>query len=98
MEAIGEIRQPAASRAATLCRAGVFTLAVFFGFITGFLSQASSPDYHQLFWSILPIAISQPFLAIGYFLCSRHWTRWIVVGITLVALAFFSEMNSRVWR
>ena len=81
----------------TFVQAGVLIVVVVFGLYTALISQASSPDYRRLFWSILPVAIVHFTLAFGYFFRVRHWTRWIGLGIAIVAMAAFGEMILRVW-
>ena len=71
----------------------VFLSALF----TAFGSQASSPDYHRLFWSILPFAEFHLALAGFYFCRVRHWTRWGALGLAFATLGFFGEMTTRVW-
>jgi len=81
----------------TFVRTGVLIVAVLLGFYTAFISQASSPDYRRLFWSILPLALVHFTLALGYFFCVRHWTRWVSLCVAIVVVAFYGEMTLRVW-
>jgi len=83
---------------ATVVRTGVLIVVVLLGFYTAFSSQASSPDYRRLFWSILPVALVHFALAFGYFFRVHHWTRWISLGAAVVAIRFYGEMTLRVWR
>jgi hypothetical protein len=80
-----------------LMRVALFVLALLSGFYTAFISQASSPDYRWLFWSILPLAGFHFALVTVYCLQVRHWTRWIALSIAIITLAFLSEMILRVW-
>ncbi len=91
--------QTASSRPFTMifARAGVLVITVLFGLYTAFFSQASSPDYRRLFWSILPVALVHFTLALGYFFRMRHWTRWISLCVAIVVMAFYGEMTLRVW-
>ena len=81
----------------TFMQTGVLIVAVLLGFYTAFISQASSPDYRRLFWSILPVALVHFILAFGYFFRMRHWTRWVDLGVAIVVMASFGEMILRVW-
>ena len=74
-----------------------FVLVFLSGLLTAFVSQASSPDYRRLFWSVLPVAVFHFALALVYFLRVRHWTRWGALGLAIVALGFVGEMTLRVW-
>lgn len=67
------------------------------GLFTAFVSQASTPHYRRLFWGILPFAVADFTLTSGYALCVRDWTRWLCLGIGIVATASFAEMLVRVW-
>ena len=67
------------------------------GLLTAFMSQASSPDYRRLFWSILPFALFHLCLVVGYFIRVRRWHRWLALGIGLLAGLAFAEMTLRVW-
>lgn len=78
-------------------RAGVLVLVFLSGLFTAFVSQASSPDYHRLFWSILPFAVVHFVSAAIYFFGVRHWTRWGALVLAIVALGFFGEMTVRIW-
>lgn len=78
-------------------RTGVLIIAMLLGIYTALISQASSPDYRRLFWSILPVALIHFTLAFGYFFRVRHWTRWISLCIAIVVVAFYGEMALRVW-
>ena len=78
-------------------RAGALVLVFLSGLLTAFVSQASSPDYRRLFWSVLPVAVFHFALALVYFLRVRHWTRWGALGLAIVALGFLGEMTLRVW-
>lgn len=78
-------------------RAGALVLVFLSGLFTAFVSQASSPDYRHLFWSILPFAVFHFVLAGVYFSRARHWTRWGALGLAIIALVFFGEMILRVW-
>ena len=78
-------------------RAGALVMLFLSGLLTAFFSQASSPDYRRLFWSVLTVAVFHFTLALVYFLKVRHWTRWGALGLAIVALGFFGEMTLRVW-
>jgi hypothetical protein len=78
-------------------RASTLLFVFLSGFYTAFFSQASSSNYRQLFWSILPVAVVLFASAIFYFLRVCHWTRWAALGVAIVALVFFGEMTLRVW-
>ena len=78
-------------------RAGTLVLVFLSGLFTAFMSQASSPDYLRLFWSILPIAVIHVVLAVAYFLKVAHWTRWGALCFAIIALGFVGEMTLRVW-
>ena len=78
-------------------RAGALVLILLSGIFTVFVSQASSPDYRRLFWSILPVALFHFTVAALYFLRVPYWTRWAALGSAIVALGFLAEMISRVW-
>ena len=67
------------------------------GFLTAFLAQASSPDYHRMFWSILPLACLHLFAAAVYFRSVRHWHRWVVFAVAVIAAFSFAEMAVRIW-
>lgn len=77
-------------------RTALLVLVVLSGLFTAFLSRASSPDYHRLFWNILPYAGVHVVSAGIYLLAVRHWTRWAVLVLTVVALASFGELAVRV--
>jgi hypothetical protein len=81
-----------------LVQTGALIVAVLLGFYTALISQVSSPDYRGLFWSSLPVALVHFTLALGYIICVRHCTRWIVLCFAIVVLAFYGEMTLRVWR
>lgn len=81
----------------TIVQTGVLIVAVVLGLFTAFISQASSPNYRRLFWSILPYALVQTTLALGYFFRVRHWTRWLCLCVVIVVVAFYGEMACRVW-
>jgi hypothetical protein len=80
-----------------------FGRSLWFGFI--FLSGVLVADASQNpcwrdqrgFWSILPVACVHIILASFYFRRVRHWSRWPVAILAVIALAFFSEMIWRVW-
>ena len=78
-------------------RAAALVLVLLSGLLTAFISQAASPDFRRLFWSVLPVAAFHVALASFYFLRSRHWTRWGVLSLAFVALGFLGEMAVRVW-
>lgn len=78
-------------------RAGALVLVFLSGLFTAFVSQASSPDYRRLIWSILPVAGFHLALALIYVLRVRHWTRWGALGLAIITMAFFGEMTLRVW-
>lgn len=79
----------------TFLRTVVLIITVLLGIYTAFASQASSPDYRRLFWSILPVALGHFALAFGYFV--RIWTRWVCLCFAIVVIVFFGEMMLRVW-
>jgi hypothetical protein len=83
--------------AITLMRSGVLIVTVLLGIYTAFISQASSPDYRRLFWSLSPVAIVHLSFALGYFFWVRHWTRWVSSSVAIVVMAFYGEMTLRVW-
>ena len=65
-------------------------------FVADSLQDPNWRDQHGL-WSILPVACVHAILAGLYFRRVRHWSRWPVAILAVVALAFFSEMIWRVW-
>ena len=93
------MNQASSSKRLTLpfVRGGLLVLIFSSGLYTTFISQASSPDYRRLFWSIVPVAVVHFALAIIYFIRVRDLTRWAALGVTIVALAFLAEMSLRVW-
>ena len=78
-------------------RAGALTLSILSGVYVAFISQASSPDYRRLFWSIMPVALFHFAVAAFYFVLVRRWTRWVAFSFVVLVLAFFGEMTYRVW-
>jgi hypothetical protein len=82
----------------TVLRAGaLFTISAITGFLTAFLSQASSPDYQRLFWSVLPLFCLHLVTALIYFVLVRHWSRWIICIVAAIAVSGFSECALRVF-
>ena len=79
--------------------AHTFGLAVvlLMGVLAVFLSQASSPDYHKLWWMVVPYAIVFLAAAFGYFFFVPNRTRWLVALIGVVAMLSFLELTSRVF-
>jgi hypothetical protein len=69
----------------------------FTGAFTAFYAQASSPNYQQLFWGVLPVASIHFVLAALYFVRIRDWSRWAALGLGCIALISFGEMTLRVW-
>jgi hypothetical protein len=66
------------------------------GYLTAFGSQASSPNYKGLFWSLAPYASFQ-FVAVAvYFWKTRDWSRWLALAVCVVALFSFGELALRV--
>lgn len=74
----------------------------FIGLVTVFFSQASSPNYRDLFWFVLCLAGIQVAFAVG---CIRsinatslpHWPRRVVGFMTIVTLAALAELFGRAW-
>ena len=79
--------------------ARTFGLAVvlLLGVLVVFLSQAASPDYHKLWWMVVPYAIAFLVAAFGYFVFVPNRTRWLVALIGVVAMLSFLELTSRVF-
>jgi cell division protein FtsW (lipid II flippase) len=78
-------------------RTCLLILIGFTGFVASFLSQASSPNYHRLFWGVLPYTgVNFIFVAV-YFLRYRDWSRWVVVCIAFVTLLSIAEFALRIW-
>jgi uncharacterized protein YacL len=79
--------------------ARTFGLAVvlLMGVLVVFFSQASSPDYHKLWWMVVPYAVVFLVAAFGYFVFVPNRTRWLVVLIGGVAMLSFLELTSRVF-
>ena len=76
---------------------GVLALTVASGALTIFLTQASSPDYRKLFWSVVPFAGFHLLAAGFYFLRVHCWCRWIVAAAAATVSFFLGEMALRVW-
>jgi hypothetical protein len=81
----------------TIVRLGALVVVMLSGFLIAFLSQASSPDYRRIFWMILPIALVHLALSFGYSFRVRHWTRWLILCVAIIAMASYGEMTVRVW-
>jgi hypothetical protein len=64
--------------------------------LVAFVTQAASPDYTHLYWSLLPFAAVHTILVVAYAVWVHHWSRWIAVSFGTLALASFSEMTLRV--
>jgi hypothetical protein len=77
--------------------AGTLLLIFLSGSYTAFVSQAASADYRRLYWNIFPVALIHFTMAIAYFMKVRHWTRWVVACLFLIAFGFLGEMTFRVW-
>jgi len=74
----------------------VFFVIFATGLIMGVASQASSPNYKALFWSVAPFAMVH-FSASGvYFLMVSGWRRWVAVTIGALAGCSFAEFALRV--
>ena len=73
-----------------------FLFVVASGLLTAFMSQASSPDYKALFWSLVPLAAIH-FAAVAiYFFRIHSWHRWLALAIGLLAAFAVTEMALRV--
>ena len=66
------------------------------GVLTVFVSQASSPDYRQLFWLVLGLACLHVVAAAVYLARVRSWQRWLALAIAVVAMVSVVEMALRV--
>jgi hypothetical protein len=67
------------------------------GVLTAFYAQASSSNYQQLFWTIMPFAAVHCVMTAVYFVQIRDWSRWCAFAIGVIALISFGEMTFRVW-
>jgi hypothetical protein len=84
------------SRLLRIVRMGGVVLSVLMSVCVGFFAQASTPDYHKLFRTILVLAVVDLALIISLWGLASPWIRW---GIGLLAgLGFlsFAEMTCRV--
>jgi hypothetical protein len=71
-------------------------LSVLLSLFVGFTAQASSPDYHRLFLSILPFAAADAALVV-FLLVSKHRpTIWTAAVPALLGFASYAEMACRV--
>ena len=66
------------------------------GYLTAFLSQASSPNYKGLFWWLAPFASFHFVVVAVYFWWTRDWSRWLALAVCVVALFNFGEPALRV--
>jgi|GEM_PF-2691034 len=91
---------PTARRPGTrpvLLAIGLFTVAAITGLMVAFLSQASSPNYRNLFWSLLPFAFIHLATIAVYLRFVRHWTRWILCVVAGIAVFGTLELAVRVF-
>jgi len=54
-------------------------------------------DYRGLFWAVLQTECIHLILVTGYFLKVKHWTRWILVPISIISLLLLCELATRAW-
>ena len=76
--------------------ATAFVVVFISGILTAFTSQAASPNYYQLFVSIVPVAAVHFLLSFVLSMKTTRWTRRIIIGFSSVVFLFFAEMALRV--
>ena len=74
-----------------------FLAVVLSGAIVAFYSQASSPDYRTLWWTMLPYAAVHVVAITFYFVRVPYLSRWVAVLVGVVAIQSFAELSLRVW-
>jgi hypothetical protein len=72
-------------------------VAIATGMLAVFFTQAAAVNYHWLFLFSLRIFVVHAALALSYFLMVQNRTRWLCLGVTLVALAGLGEFAVRLW-
>ena len=87
---------PQSTMLPTVARGGGFIFIVASGLLTAFVSQASSPDYRALLWSLAPFAAVHFVSVAIYFLRVHRWHRWLALAIGTLAGFGFVEMALRV--
>ena len=77
-------------------RVSWLTLTTLLCLYVGFISQASSADYRQLFLMIMPLVLAQ-WVSVLFYVCSiKNWSRWFLLFICGLSLLFFAELGLRV--
>lgn len=74
-----------------------FGLLVFSGLVILSVSQASSPNYVMLFWSMLPFALFHAPLAVFTFMHAPVWGKGCIAVLSSLALLSFLDLTMRVW-
>jgi hypothetical protein len=74
-----------------------FFAVVLTGWIVAFYSQASSPDYRALWWTMLFYAAIHLVALNLYFVRVPYFSRWLAVLVGVVAIQSFAELSLRVW-
>jgi hypothetical protein len=77
-------------------RFGAVVLSAVLSLFVGFMAQASSPDYRQLFLTILPFAAVDVALMIFVWTTKEKSKRWLVAIPAFLGFASYLEMACRV--
>ena len=80
-----------------LARYLVLGALAFGGAFVVLVSQASSPDYRTLWWSILPYTCVLFVGSLGYAAVVKTPVRWVGLLIFAIASLSFVEFTLRVW-
>jgi hypothetical protein len=74
-----------------------FVIVFVSGFLVAGISQDPGWSNERDFWNVFPVACIHFILAGFYFKWVRHWSRWPVGALAVIALACFLGMIWEVW-
>jgi hypothetical protein len=75
---------------------GFFAVVLTGAFVT-FYSQASSPNYRNLWWLVFPFIVVHVVMLTLFIVRVPHFSRWLAALIGGVAVLSFVELSLRVW-